>query len=74
MDSVWQRNKFPVVNLNRFSGARYKLDRPFCWTPGKVFFFGGRQFIGLYPCIAFETGNFGWVIQRTWAGMTIARE
>jgi len=51
-----------------------KKRKPYCWTPTKPFYFGGKRFIALYPCIAFETTNFGHVIQKTWEGLKSARE
>jgi hypothetical protein len=51
-----------------------KNKKPFCWTPSKAFYFGGKRFIALYPCIAFETSNFGHVIQKTSDGLTSGRE
>ena len=74
--SIWTDNKFPTRDYScvQWLGKRKTLKKPFCWTPAKPFSFGGRQFIALYPCVAFETKNFGWVLQKLWYGMTIARE
>jgi hypothetical protein len=51
-----------------------KQRKPYCWTPSKGFCFGNQQFIALYPCIAFETRNFGHVIQRRWDRMVSGME
>src|SRR5215475_13425580 len=47
---------------------------PFSGTPTKEFHFGGQRFIPLYPCVAFETQNFGHVIQRLWDHMVYGKE
>lgn len=76
--TVWERNKFPAhdtrITSNSFFGKRKTLAKPYCWTPTEPFTFGGKRFIALYPCIAFETKNFGFVCQRLWDSVTMARE
>lgn len=75
---IWERAEFPVKDVNLLGtfwpGHNRNLTNPFCWTPVKAFTFGGRRFIPLYPCIAFDTKNAGFVVQKTWEGVTIARE
>ena len=51
-----------------------KNRKPFCWTPVKRFYYGGKEFIPLYPCIAFESRNFGHVIQKRWDRMVFGSE
>ena len=88
--SVWTENKFPTLdaNLSRLdnwvgknrslSGKsnhwKAKMRKPFCWTPIKAFNWGGKEFIPLYPCIAFETKNFGHIIQKQLDKMVIGKE
>lgn len=76
--SIWTDNKFPTRDVSFYNmqwvGNRKTMKKPFCWTPTKPFMFGGRRFIALYPCLAFETKNFGWVVQKSWDGMTMAKE
>lgn len=62
---VWLRCKFPVLDIKQFPGAKRTLQKPFCWTPAKPW---GKLLWG-YPCISFETTNFGWIIQRGPDGM-----
>lgn len=62
---VWQRYKFPTLDLKgRFPGTKHSLEKPYCWTPTTPFYWGGKQFVWGYPCIAFETSNFGWISQK----------
>lgn len=88
--SIWSENEFPCMNVelgnyDNWIGKNRKLSgksnawnsknrKPFCWTPAKRFYFGDKEFIPLYPCIAFETRNFGYVIQRRWDGLVSGRE
>lgn len=77
---VWERFEFPVYdpNLNghceRWFAARCTLKKPYCFTPSEAFYFGGKRYIPLYPCIAFATLNFGFIIQRLWDSQTWGRE
>jgi hypothetical protein len=73
---VWLRLKFPVIDIKQFPGEGKTLEKPYAWTPAAPhgFRFGGKQFIPLYPCIAWETQNFGWVSQRGPHGLILARE
>ncbi len=79
---VWLRCKFPTLHIasvrmhadgERWFAARNTLEKPYCWTPTEPFTFGGRQYVRLYPCIAYATQNFGWVIQKGPHGMIIGR-
>lgn len=87
--SLWQREQFPTCDINLHcdpwpAKGRYlngktnhwnaKRKKPLCWTPTKRFWFGGKEFIPLYPCIAFESEAYGHVIQRTWDGLKHGRE
>jgi len=73
--TVWERYKFPTFNHGtRWLGKNRKMNKPYCWTPTEYFHFGGKQFIPLYPCVAFETRNFGYVIQKLWDHMVIGQE
>jgi hypothetical protein len=76
--TVWERNKFPVrhtrITSNYFFGKGKTLSKPYCWTPTKPFTFGGKRFIALYPCMAFETKNFGFICQKLRDRVAIARE
>lgn len=77
---VWQREKFPTLDVSMrgegpyWVAARYSVHKPYCWTPAKPFWFGGKQFVWGYPCIAYATANFGWVIQKGPHGFVIGRE
>jgi len=62
------------VMFGRSDHWRASARKPFTWTPTKPFWFGGKQFIALYPCAAFESVNFGYVIQKKWDGLISARE
>ncbi len=80
--SVWEREKFPVLDvqvdsiLRGFTRGRkpkYSFRKPFCWTPKEKFSWGGKTFVWGYKCIAFETENFGNVIQQDPHGLIIGR-
>lgn len=79
--SIWEVYKFPTLDMNhcihtigpRWVGYRKTMTKPFCWTPTEPFSFDGKRFIALYPCAAWETRNFGWIAQKTWNGITLAR-
>lgn len=79
--SIWEVYKFPVGDMdfaihavgNRWIGYNKVMTKPYCWTPSKEFYFGGRKFIPLYPCAAWETKNFGWIAQKLWDRVTLAR-
>lgn len=64
--SIWDRCKFPTMHLTAqtIPFKRKTLANPFTWTPTEPFYFGGNHFIPLYPCAAYETLNFGWVVQH----------
>jgi hypothetical protein len=70
---IWQRAKFPVGEMRVWPKGKSSQE-PYCWTPAKSFYFGNKRFVWGYPCIAFETTNFGFVIQKGPEGMTIASE
>jgi hypothetical protein len=78
--NVWERYEFPTFqpvlhgNCERWFAARSTLHAPFCFTPTERFHFGGEEYIPLYPCVAFATRNFGFIIQRKWNGFTWGRE
>lgn len=81
--SVWQRFVFPTRDVSisamsamgdRWFAAKNKLGKPFCWTPTKGFRFGGKQFIPLYPCVAYATRDFGHIIQQGPYGLIWGRE
>ena len=77
--AIWQRFEFPAGDWKMSSyinwpARGHTLQKPFCWTPTKPFVFGGRQYVALYPCAAWEGKNFGYVLQKRWDGMTWGRE
>ena len=87
--SIWKREDFPTVHVNlqtspwpgkgrslfgKSNHWKAKFRKPLCWTPTKEFWFGGKKFIPLYPCIAFETVNHGHVIQKLWDHMVYSQE
>lgn len=67
--------KDPAVTGNgpHWFAAKHTIQKPYCWTPTKPFYFGGKLFIPLYPCAAFATKNFGHIIQRGPQGLTAAK-
>lgn len=80
--SVWRRFNFPTMDIasgamnsngDKWFAAKNTLTRPYCWTPHQPFIYGGRQFVGLYPCIAFATKDFGHIIQQGPNGLISAR-
>ena len=77
---VWRKFKFTVRDVplhgygNQWVAAYSTLERPLCWTPAKPFYFGGKDFVWGYPCIAYATQNFGWVVQKGPHGVVIGRE
>ena len=89
IQNLWQREKFPQVDLRSplpnhiFKGRtltgtsdhwKSKKKKPYCWTPVREFHFGGKTFIIGYPCAAWETTNFGYVAQKLWDTVVIGRE
>lgn len=80
--ACWDKFEFPVKDLTDLASwrahgqewfAAYNtLTTPYCWTPSKNFYFI-KEFIALYPCIAFTTRNFGSIIQRGPQGIITAR-
>lgn len=78
--AVWSRWNFPTGNVamrghgGQWVAAKNTLQRPFCWTPEKAFYFGGKRFVGLYPCVAFATENFGHVVQQGPDGLVSGKE
>ena len=82
--SIWERLAFPTRDLQRdfrfyangaqWLAARHTINSPLCFTPTEEFSFGGKRFIPLYPCAAFATKSFGFVVQKTWEGLTYGRE
>ena len=79
--SVWEKFLFPtgdfplsVSGRGFWLGKGATLSKPFCWTPTAPVYFGGKRLIPLYPCIAFESSNFGWVLQRGPNGIVVAKE
>jgi hypothetical protein len=71
---VWYKYNFPVTDFIVFPGTKRRMAKPYCWTPSKPFYFGGKRYVPLYPCIAFETRNFGWIIQKGPYGTILGRE
>lgn len=61
-------------NGDRWFAGRKTLSKPFCWTPTEPFTFGGKRFIALYPCVAFSTKNWGFIVQKLWDSHTYGRE
>lgn len=81
--AVWQRYQFPTMDVpvgqmnaygDRWFAARNTLHKPYCWTPHHPFWFGGKQFIGLYPCVAGATRDHGFIIQKGPNGLIWGRE
>jgi hypothetical protein len=73
----WETSKFPneLTDLTaNWQGRGHKMAKPHCWTPIHNFWFGGKFFTANNPCIAFETSNFGWIIQRRHDTIITARE
>lgn len=76
----WDKFSYPTFDPDmigqgeRWFAARNKPDKPFCFTPAKHFWFGGKRFIPLYPCQAFATRNFGFIYQRLWDRVIVGAE
>lgn len=78
--SPWERFAFPTLDPSmngigeRWFAARNTANKPYCFTPTKPFWFGGKKYVGLYPCIAFATRDFSFIAQRGPRGMVLGIE